>query len=96
MAQIDPVGRPRPLLLTLLWGSFILMILSGVFFALGLPEEWARGLFVATVIVWVVLGIALIVQGQMEVKAFRKAGGTPRKEGKGGATDMGGNDGDDS
>ena len=73
MADIDPHGRPIPVLLTILWASFVLMILSGIFYGLGLPEEWARGLFVATVIIWIVIGVALIIQGQMDVRTFARA-----------------------
>jgi hypothetical protein len=57
----------------MLWGSFVLMLLSGVFYGLGLPEDWARAMFIATVIVWLALGIALIVQGRMETRAFARA-----------------------
>ena len=57
----------------LLAGSFVLMILSGIFFAFGLPEAWARALFIGTVMAWMILGIALIVQGRMEVNAQSRA-----------------------
>jgi hypothetical protein len=77
MASLDPHGRPIPQLVYLLLASFVLMILSGIFFALGLPEDWARALFMATVLVWIVLGIALAVQGRMEVRAMERVAGTP-------------------
>ena len=76
MADIDPAGRPIPTLLVMLWGSFVLMVLSGVFFALGLPNDWARALFIATVVIWIVLGVALIVQGQLEVQNLKRTVGT--------------------
>ncbi len=62
-------GRPVPQLVYLLVGSFVLMLLSGIFFALGLPEDWARALFMGTIMAWLILGIALIVQGRMDVNA---------------------------
>jgi hypothetical protein len=73
MTDIDPEGRLVPQLVYLLVASFVLMILSGIFFALGLPEDWARALFMGSVVAWVVLGIALIVQSRMEVSAQARA-----------------------
>ncbi len=73
MTDIVPEGRPVPQLVYLLVGSFVLMILSGIFFALVLPEAWARALFMGTVLAWVALGIAFIVQGRMEVSAQARA-----------------------
>lgn len=61
-----------PQLVVLLVLSFVLMLLSGIFFALGLPEDWARALFMATILIWTILGVALIVQGQMEVRALAR------------------------
>jgi uncharacterized membrane protein YccC len=75
MADLDPAGRPIPTLLIVLWGSFVLMVLSGVFFALGLPNDWARALFFATVVIWIVLGVALVVQGRLEVRSLQRAAG---------------------
>ena len=69
MTDIAPEGRPVAQLVYLLVGSFVLMVFSGIFFALGLPEAWARALFMGTVVSWVILGIAFIVQGRMEVSA---------------------------
>jgi len=63
--------------------SFLLMILSGIFFGLGLPEDWARGLFMVTVVLWFVLGTGLIVQGIIENRKYARAAAvptTPRKE----------------
>lgn len=76
-----------PQLVVLLVLSFVLMLLSGIFFALGLPEDWARALFMATILIWVVLGVALIVQGQMEVRALARTqpsapAGSEQKEGE--------------
>ncbi len=72
MKDIDPEGRQVPQLVYLLLGSFVLMILSGIFFALGLPEDWARALFMGSVVAWVILGIALIVQGRTDVSAHTR------------------------
>ena len=72
MASLDTSGRPIPQLVYLLMASFVLMILSGIFYGLGLPEDWARALFMATVILWFILGIALIVQGRMEVREIAR------------------------
>ncbi len=84
MASLDTSGRPIPQLVYLLMASFVLMILSGIFYGLGLPEDWARALFMATVILWFILGIALIVQGRMEVREIarnsRTAKGKPSLE----------------
>ncbi len=74
MAGPSEAGRPIPLLVTVLLASFILMILSGVFYALGMPEDWARGLFMATVVLWFVLGGALIVSGFMETREYARRG----------------------
>ncbi len=60
------------LLVVLLCGSFVLMILSGLFYMAGLPEDWARMLFLATVIVWTVLGIAVIVDGLRTTAALAR------------------------
>lgn len=68
MAMDSKVGRPIPDLVWVLLASFVLMVLSGIFYALGLPEEWARGLFVVTVVLWIVLGGALIVSGFIETR----------------------------
>ena len=92
MADPDPAGRPIPLLLTLLTGSFVLMVLSGVFFALGLPNEWARALFMATVVIWIVLGVALIVQGQLEVRSLRGAAVATEGSNEAGTPEEGGPD----
>jgi hypothetical protein len=72
MADPEDVGRPMPVLLVMLWGSFLLMIISGVAYGLGLPEDIARAFFIATVIIWLVLGIALLVQGQMETRSIAR------------------------
>lgn len=78
MASDDSGGRPMPTLVWLLLASFILMIMSGIFFALGLPEDWARGLFIVTVILWFVLGGGLMVMSFVETKQYsRKATPTP-------------------
>lgn len=74
MAGPSEPGRPIPILVIVLLVSFILMILSGVFYALGLPEDWARALFMATVILWFVLGGALIVSGFLETRSFTPRG----------------------
>ena len=71
---------PMPLLVVLLGGSFVLMILSGLFYMAGLPEDWARVLFLATVIVWTVLGIAVVVEGQRTTAAFARARPPPAPE----------------
>jgi hypothetical protein len=93
MADNDPAGRPIPTLLVMLWGSFVLMVLSGVFFALGLPDDWARALFISTVVIWIVLGVALIVQGQLEVRnlkltAYTTDGGTEEDPPEDGDSDV--------
>ena len=72
MASLDTSGRPIPQLVYLLLASFVLMILSGIFYGLGVPEDWARALFMGTVIIWIVLGIALMIQGRMDVKAIAR------------------------
>ncbi len=78
MASLDHSGRPIPQLVYLLLASFVLMILSGIFYGLGLPEDWARALFMATVILWFILGIALIVQGRMEVREIARSSKTSK------------------
>jgi hypothetical protein len=84
MAETEDVGRPMPLLVLMLLGSFTFMVLSGVFYGLGLSENWARAMFMATVLLWVLLGIGLIIQGQAEKRAFARAAAatTPPKEAK--------------
>jgi hypothetical protein len=72
------------MLVWVLLASFLLMILSGVFYALGLPEDWARGLFWVTVVLWFILGAALIASSFIETRRYaRQAKATPapsRKE----------------
>lgn len=80
MTDNEDLGRPFPTLLIMLLGSFVLMILSGIFFGLGLPEDWARALFMATVIIWMLLGAALIVQGFKETREIARS--TPSPEGQ--------------
>ena len=83
MTGTSGAGGPVPVLVLVLLASFILMILSGVFFALGLPEDWARGLFMTTVVLWFVLGGALMVSSVTETRAFRPQGqvvSAPSKE----------------
>ena len=80
MTGVEDQGRPFPTLLVMLLGSFVLMILSGIFYGLGLPEDWARALFMATVILWLLLGIALIVQGFQETRAIARS--VPPSEGQ--------------
>lgn len=72
MASDDSGGRPLPTLVAVLLASFVLMIMSGIFFALGLPEEWARGLFFVTVVLWFVLGGALLVMSLVETRQFAR------------------------
>jgi hypothetical protein len=67
-------GRPIPVLLYMLWGSFILMLLSGIFYGLGLPEDLARAFFIATVAVWIVLGLALMYMGFAERASYERGG----------------------
>jgi hypothetical protein len=70
-------------LVLVLLASFIIMVLSGVFYALGLPEEWARALFLTTVVLWFILGGALIVTSVMETRSFTPRGqviAAPSKE----------------
>jgi len=64
---------PVAILVVLLGGSFVMMLLSGLFYMAGLPEDWARALFLATVIVWIVLGAAVIVDGQRTTAALARA-----------------------
>jgi hypothetical protein len=62
-----------PRLVSVLLTSFVLMILSGIFYGVGLPEDWARGLFMATVVLWFALGIGLIVNSFWETGQYAKA-----------------------
>ena len=93
MAEDSAAGRPLPLLVLLLGVSFLMMILSGVFYGLGLPEDVARAFFIATVIVWCFLGAAVIIQGQLETRAIaahqRGEAGTDVLVTKGGVEDEG-------
>jgi len=73
MAKDTEAGRPMPTLVWVLLASFVLMTLSGVFYGLGLPEEWARGLFMVTVVLWIVLGGALILSGFLETREYARA-----------------------
>ena len=78
MAMVTKASRPVPPLVLVLLASFMLMILSGIFYALGLPEVWARGLFLVTVVLWFILGGALIVAGFIETRDLaQKAKATP-------------------
>jgi len=77
MAMISKAGRPMPTLVLVLLASFVLMLLSGVFYGLGLPEEWARGLFMVTVVLWFILGGALIVMSFVETREYARAKPTP-------------------
>lgn len=70
-------GRPVPVLLIALLASFVLMILSGILFGLGMPDDWARALFVGTVLLWAVLGLALILQDRREVRVHAEGGAAP-------------------
>jgi Na+/melibiose symporter-like transporter len=72
MAEESEAGRPLPILVVALLASFVLMVLSGVFYALGLPEDWARGLFMVTVILWFILGGALIAKSFLETSEYAK------------------------
>lgn len=65
-------GRPLPTLLVVLIGSFVLMLLSGIFFMAGLPEDLARALFLGTVVMWFALGIAVIVKGRLDVRDLER------------------------
>ena len=73
-----------PTLVWVLLASFILMILSGVLYALGMPEDWARGLFMVTVVLWFILGGGLIVSSFVETRRFargsRATPAAPKKE----------------
>jgi len=73
MASGKDAGGSLPPLVLVLLASFLLMILSGLFFGLGLPEDWARGLFMVTVVLWFVLGGALMVQGFLENRRYAQA-----------------------
>lgn len=73
MAKDSEAYRPIPSLVWVLLASFVLMVLSGVFYGLGLPEDWARGLFMVTVVLWFILGGALIVSGFQETRKYARA-----------------------
>jgi hypothetical protein len=73
MAPDEPRGREMPLPLYLLVGSFVLMLLSGAMYMLGLPEAQSRALFLATVVIWIALGIWTIVDGQLETRRIAAA-----------------------
>lgn len=75
MAERGPSDGEMGLLVYLLAGSFVLMLLSGVFYGLGLPETWARALFIATLLVWITIGVAVIVEGQLETRAIARVRG---------------------
>jgi peptidoglycan/LPS O-acetylase OafA/YrhL len=66
-------GRPMPVLVVMLVGSFVLMLLSGIIFMAGLSESLARAFFLATVIIWFALGIWTIVDGQQETRRIAAA-----------------------
>ena len=66
-------GKPMPVLVVMLVGSFVLMLLSGAMFMLGLPEAQSRALFLATVVIWIALGIWAIVDGQLEMRRLAAA-----------------------
>jgi hypothetical protein len=57
-------------LITLLGMSFMLMVLSGVFYVAGIPASWARALFLATVIIWIVLGVAVMIKSHQDKAAY--------------------------
>jgi hypothetical protein len=73
MAADPKAGRPIPTLVLVLLASFVLMVLSGVFYGLGLPEAWARGLFMVTVVLWFILGGAFIVSSFIEAREYARA-----------------------
>jgi len=73
MAPEAPRGREMPLLVYLLVASFALMLLSGMMFMLGLPEAQSRAVFMATVIIWLVIGVSTIVDGQLETRRIAAA-----------------------
>ena len=73
MAPDEPRGREMPLLVYLLVVSFVLMLLSGAMYMLGLPEAQSRALFLATVVIWIALGIWAIVDGQLETRRIGAA-----------------------
>jgi hypothetical protein len=73
MAPDEPRGREMPLLVYLLVASFLLMLLSGAMFMAGLPEAPSRALFLATVVIWVALGIWAIVDGRLEMRRVAAA-----------------------
>jgi Na+/melibiose symporter-like transporter len=88
MAKANETGRPIPTLVLVLLASFVLMLLSGVFYGLGLPEDWARGLFMVTVVLWFILGGALMVNSFIETREYgRKAQPTPAPSKKEAAED---------
>ena len=78
MAPDEPRGREMPLLVYLLVASFALMLLSGAMFMLGLPEAESRALFLATVVIWIAIGIWIIVDGQLETRRIAAAQATAR------------------
>jgi hypothetical protein len=65
-------GRPLPTLLIVLIGSFVLMLLSGILYMAGLPEDLARALFLATVVMWFALGIAVLAKGRLDVRDLER------------------------
>ena len=89
MSGTSGPGRPIPTLVWVLLASFLLMILSGVFYALGMPEDWARGIFMVTVVLWFVLGVALMVSSVIETRQYTKqAKATPAPSPKEDAEDV--------
>lgn len=72
MAAGPDDGRPLPTLLVVLIGSFVLMLLSGIFYMAGLPEDLARALFLGTVVMWFALGIAVLVKGRLDVRDLER------------------------
>lgn len=60
------------MLVTVLLASFVLMLLSSIFFAVGLPEVWARGLFMTTVVLWFALGIVLMADSIIDTRRYAK------------------------
>jgi hypothetical protein len=74
-------GRPLPTLLVVLIGSFVIMLLSGIFYMAGLPEDLARALFLATVVIWFALGIAVLVKGRLDVRDLERERASRPSEG---------------
>jgi len=66
-------NKPMPVLVVMLVASFVLMLLSGAMFMAGLPEAPSRALFLATVVIWVALGIWAIVDGRLEMRRLAAA-----------------------